>query len=128
MFECLNFQKAHYFSHTAAENLIFILSINTAKHFSLCFSRQPSPWIQGQLLSLPILPFCGRSWFCSQKFPCVPERHYSPYSTIIKEMSLKLLTGHLKLQTRSFINLFIMHFGSMEVLCLYKFTQAGNSN
>lgn len=69
MFECLNFQKAHYFSHTAAENLIFILSINTAKHFSLMFQGNPVPGYKGSCSAFQFCPSVDIHGFVAKNSP-----------------------------------------------------------
>lgn len=67
-------------------------------------------------------------WYLSQLSPFFFSCTYSRYAmcwgkknpTIIKETSVKMLTGHLKRQTRSVMSLSMMNFWSMEVLYLGK--------
>lgn len=65
----------------------------------------------------------GHSRYCSEN-SCATQKAFSPWSTVIKKMSIKPFKGHLELQTRSDMTLCIFKFWSMKFLCLLNFTQA----
>ena len=60
--------------------------------------------------------------------PSAFQEAFPLLTTTVKEMSVKLLSRHLKLQTRSIMTLVILKFGSMEVLFLSNFPQEEKSD